>query len=146
AGIQEARLRHDVGVIHRLAGDHAKAAEALEQARELYEKVPFSELARIELTRDVADVRTDAGKHDEAIALSEQATDAAGEMLRTPHPEVALAIAGLGRVADHQGDAGSARARSGEAIALVASAIGPDAMDLVALHEQLSASHARRQN
>jgi eukaryotic-like serine/threonine-protein kinase len=142
-GIQEARLRHDIGVIHGAADEHANAHEALQQARDLYDKVPFTELARIELLRDVADVRLREGKVDVAIASFEQAKKATTELLGAAHPHVALAIAGLGRVADHQGDPTSARERYYEALAIVTKALGEDAMELVPLHEQLCASYAR---
>ena len=143
-GVQEARLRHDVGVILGASDEHARAIESLEQARDLYERAPFTELARIELLRDLADVHVRAGRFDEASVAFEAAHDQAAQILGATHPEVALAIAGQGRVAEGRGDVDTARRRTREAIELLTRALGDHALDHVPLHEQLSASFARQ--
>jgi eukaryotic-like serine/threonine-protein kinase len=143
-GIAEARLRHDIGVIHGRNGQSHEAIAALEQTREVYEKVAFTELLRIDLMRDVADVRLREGKHDVAAAVFEEAIEATTELLGEAHPEVALGIAGLGRVADDRGDEKAAVAHHRRAIELVTEALDDGAMELVPLHEQLAASYARR--
>lgn len=142
-GARKARLFHDIGVIHDVSGEHDKGSASLEQARELYEDVPFSDLARVELLRDLGHVRLHQGRTEEAIATFEQAEQEAAQMLGTAHPEVALAIAGLARAADREDDHRTARARYHEAIAIVETALGPEAMELVPLHDQLADSCAR---
>ena len=143
-GFMEARLHHDIGVIHDATGDLALAETELGKALELYASVPAADLAVIDAKRSLGDVRIHQGKLDDAAALFKEAREATVTLLSESHPEVALADAGLARVADARGDHGRAVDEFGAAIAKMEAGYGAGDLDLVPLIEQLAESHARR--
>jgi tetratricopeptide (TPR) repeat protein len=143
-GFMEARLHHDIGVIHDATGDLAQAEAELTKALELYEAVPAADLSIIDAKRSLGDVRVHQGNLDDAAALFREAREATVALLGETHPEVALADAGLARVADARGNHDAAVSQFKAAIAKAKAGYGAGDLDLVPLIEQLASSHARR--
>ncbi|MCX4241441.1 serine/threonine-protein kinase [Paraliomyxa miuraensis] len=142
-GVDEAALRHRVGSIHAANGNLDEASEAFEQAQALYDKQPHRALALARVLHDLAAIRRDQGRYDEAVALLEQARTLVATAAGEHHPELARALSGLGRVADAQGRAESARVRYREALALLESTVGPRHPWVAEIYEDLARSHAR---
>lgn len=143
-GYMEARLQHDIGVIHDATGDLAQAEAALSKALELYASVDAADLLIIDAKRCLGDVRIHQGSLDEAQSLFDQARESTVELLGESHPEVALAEAGLARVADARGKHEAALASFASAIEKAERGFGPGDLDLVPLIDDLALSHTRR--
>jgi tetratricopeptide (TPR) repeat protein len=141
-GLDEAMLRANIGAIHRARGNWNEALEAYGQSMELLDKLPRTELHTAAALRDVGDIRIGEGKLAEAAQSFERARELSVATAGDAHPEVARAIAGLGRVADAKGDRGGARRRYGEALALVEKAVGSRSVELAPIHRDVGRSFA----
>ncbi|MFO0632447.1 MAG: tetratricopeptide repeat protein [Nannocystaceae bacterium] len=135
-GRLEARMRHDMGVVQAAEGEFAAAREALEASQALFEKEPANAWWLASVHRELALVNLAEGRIADARAQHDEAREIFVAALGASHPDNALALAVAARIASAERDVEGARARLGEAIGLIETAIGPNSTRLLPLLRQ----------
>ncbi len=142
-GVDKATLRHRVGSVHAANGNWNDASEALEQARELFDKQPRRALAQAHVLRDLAAVRLGQLRLDDAEGLLASARTLTVDTAGAQHPEVAAIEAELGRLDDARGEPGPAREHYQTALLMLERTVGPRSPLTAAVLEDQARSHAR---
>ncbi len=145
-GRPEARLRLDFGLVQAAIAEQDRARESFAAAQLLLGDDPNHAWWRAAVLRAVADLDLAAGRPADARSRFEDARQTLSATLGENHPDAALAVAGLARVAESEGNPVAARDQLAGAVALVETALGPMAPRLVPLMRQGAGLDARHGN
>jgi len=143
AGQLRARTLNHLDVVHADSNRFAQSSDALEDALALLEALaPGSEDHAMTLNI-LGTVRSRQGRHDEAIAMMQQALEMRRALFGHDHPDTTITLSNLGVVFSEAGRPAEARLHISEALEIDRVILGPDHPSLATLLNQLAAQELR---